>query len=93
MIKLVQITRELNNSYSLSQIYLNPSHIIYMSEDTYTKRHLDEGQMRLGIDKEATFTKIKINENSKISEIIVVGSPSAVEAKIISNTKKQLLRG
>ena len=49
-------------------------------------------KINLGLDKNITFTKIKINESSSFSEIIVVGTPEMIESKINTSTKK-LLRG
>ena len=92
MIKLVQITKEAPSVYRLHNIYLNPEHIIFMSEHSAYKQDLVEGRMNLNIDKKASFTKIKISENSGYSEITVVGDPSAVESKIYKNSKRRLLK-
>ena len=92
MIKLVQITREGPSAYRLHNIYLNPKHIIFMSEHAAYKHDLMEGKMNLNIDKKASFTKIKISENSGFSEITVVGDPSTVESKIYKDSKRRLLK-
>jgi len=63
-----------------------------MSEESNMKKELVEGKINLGLDQNITFTKIKINESSSISEIIVVGDPEMIESKINTSTKK-LLRG
>ena len=92
MIKLIQISRYNPTDYQLRKIYLNPKHIIFMSEHIPFKQDLAEGRINLGLDKNISFTKIKINENFGISEIVVVGSPDIVESKIFNNSKKRLLK-
>ena len=76
----------------IQNIYLNPEHIIFMSEDVPFKQDLIEGKINLGLDENISFTKIKINENSGFSEIVVVGSPDIVENKIFNNSKRRLLK-
>ena len=52
-----------------------------------------EGKANLGLVDGATFSRIRINHNDTINEIIVIGDPSAIETKIFNKTKRQLLRG
>ena len=93
MIKLVQISKNADGRYSLSQVYVNPRHIIFMSENTNLKKLLSEGRMGLKLEKNLTFTKIKINENNDTTEISVVGSPESIESKIFNKSKRRILRG
>ena len=92
MVKLTQIKKDTANTYTLCSIYINPKHIVFMSEETSLKSHLVEGKINLGLDKNITFTKVKINEAAHFSEIIVVGTPEMIESKINTSTKK-ILRG
>jgi len=78
--------------YRITNIYVNPKHIVFMSEESQMRQELVEGKIDLGLDKNITFTKIKINESANFSEIIVVGTPEMIESKINTSTKK-LLRG
>lgn len=93
MIKLVQITKNTDGRYSLSQVYVNPRHIIFMSENTKLRQLLSEGRIGLKLEKNLSFTKIKINENNNTMEIDVVGSPETIESKIFNNNKRRILRG
>ena len=93
MIKLVQISKNADGRYSLSQVYVNPRHIIFMSENTNLKNLLSEGRIGLKLEKNLTFTKIKINENNDTTEISVVGSPESIETKIFKKSKRSILRG
>jgi len=92
MVKLTQIKKDSYNTYRITSIYLNPKHIVFMSEESHMRQELIEGKINLGLDKNITFTKIKINESSNFSEIVVVGTPEMIESKINTSTKK-LLRG
>lgn len=93
MIKLIQITKSTFSEYSLKSIYLNPEHIVFMSEHDSMKRDLIEGKINIGLDKNAVFTKIKFNEGDHLSEIAVVGDPASIENKIVSSQRKKLLKG
>ena len=92
MVKLTQIKKDSFNMYRITSIYVNPKHIVFMSEESQMRQELVEGKIDLGLDKNITFTKIKINESANFSEIIVVGTPEMIESKINTSTKK-LLRG
>ena len=92
MVKLTQIKKDSFNMYRITSIYVNPKHIVFMSEESTFRQELIEGKIDLGLDKNITFTKIKINESANFSEIIVVGTPEMIESKISTTTKK-LLRG
>lgn len=90
MVKLTQIKKDSFNMYRITSIYLNPKHIVFMSEEPHLRQELVEGKINLGLDKNITFTKIKINESSHFSEIIVVGTPEMIESKINTSSKKLL---
>jgi len=92
MVKLTQIKKDSFNMYKITNIYVNPKHIVFMSEESQMRQELVEGKIDLGLDKNIAFTKIKINESANFSEIIVVGTPEMIESKINTSTKK-LLRG
>ena len=92
MVKLTQIVKDSANTYTLTSIYVNPKHIVFLSEDRSLKRRLVEGQINLGLDKNITFTRVKINESAHFSEIVVVGTPEMIESKIFSS-KRKILRG
>jgi len=92
VIELIQIERVIGSDFRLKKIYINPRHVIFISEDTKFSGFLREGKMNLDIDKSATFSKIRLNEGQYASEIVVIGDPSAIQQKITLN-KKVLLRG
>tara|TARA_R110002110_G_scaffold142149_18_gene330341 strand:- start:217 stop:495 length:279 start_codon:yes stop_codon:yes gene_type:complete len=92
MVKLTQIKKDSFNMYRITNIYVNPKHIVFMSEESQMRQELVEGKIDLGLDRNISFTKIKINESASFSEIIVIGTPEMIESKISTSTKK-LLRG
>lgn len=93
LVELVQV-KQIGDNYSLSTVYINPSQIVFMSEDHKMKQNLQEGKLKLGLNQTFTnFTKIRMNMTSFVQEITVVGDPGLVETKIYNKTSKQLLRG
>ena len=92
LVELVEIKRKINGSYSLNTIYLNPKHIIYISEDQKMASLMKEGKVNIGLVSGAIFSKIRINENNNTNEITVVGDPSIIEHKILMKSRKQLLK-
>jgi len=93
MIKLVQIKKNSYGQYNLTQVYVNPSHIIFMKENSELRSLLKEGKIDLKLEKSLSFTKIKINENNSTIEINVVGTPESIEDKMFNNSTKRILRG
>jgi hypothetical protein len=93
MIKLVQIKKNSYGQYNLTQVYVNPSHIIFMTENSELRSLLKEGKIDLKLEKSLSFTKIKINENNSTIEINVVGTPESIEDKMFNNSTKRILRG
>jgi hypothetical protein len=92
VIELIQIERGSGIDFRLKKIYINPRHIIFISEDNKYKMFLDEGKMNLDLDKNVVFSKIRLNEGQYASEIIVVGDPSSIQSKLMTN-QKVLLKG
>ena len=93
MIKLVQIKKNSYGQYNLTQVYVNPSHIIFMTENSELKSLLKEGKIDLKLEKSLSFTKIKINENNSTIEINVVGTPESIEDKMFNKSARRILRG
>ena len=88
MIELVQI-RKSSSSFELSTIFINPKHIVYLSEDRVYKGYLKEGKIKLGLNMQTVFTKLKVFEGSGTKEFTIVGDPRSVQNKL-ANTKRLL---
>jgi hypothetical protein len=76
--------------FYLTEVSVNVRKISFMSENIHMKTMLSEGKMNLDLNKSADFTDLRLNGKE---EITVVGSPTAIEAKILQNPNKTLLRG
>ena len=91
-IKLFKLNKRKNSEYYLSEILINASQIVYMSEDYGAVTLMKEGKINLGLHNATTFTKIRMKGANHVEEITVVGDPSLIEHKIFNKSKKQLLR-
>ena len=91
LVELVQIKKRQGRHY-LSKIYLNPRHIVYISEDVGIKNTISESN-DIGLVPETTFSTIRLNDNGLYSEISVVGDPQMIESKIFSKKRRDILRG
>lgn len=77
--------------FSLRSVYVNPSHVVCLREDTDTSRLLEEGLLG-ELDHRQTFTRISINKGTYGQDIVVVGPVDEVYKKLDFD-KRQLLKG
>lgn len=92
MVKLVEVVKTFKNQYSLREIFVNPTHVVYLREDSLMKQHLTEGKLPEDLDTRQSFTRLQVRNGTSGSEFVVVGAPSLVEAKL-KGSNKELLRG
>ena len=92
LIELVEIKSNYQNNYSLSTIFVNPLHIVSLSEDNKLRRRLSEGKMNLDLSEHTRFTKLVLNDSRVFNELLVVGAPEVVHEKIYNSKKRMLLR-
>ena len=89
MIELVQI-KKLNTVFELTTLFVNPKHVLYLTEDREFKVYLREGRINLDLNTQTLFTKLKVYEGDRTVEFTIVGDPRVVQTKL---TKvKRLLR-
>tara|TARA_R110002110_G_C13367977_1_gene710042 strand:- start:43 stop:327 length:285 start_codon:yes stop_codon:yes gene_type:complete len=93
LIELTEIKYNYQNKYRLSSIFINPLHIVSLTEDMKMKKNLSEGKIDLDLSDHAEFTKITLNESRTFNEMVVVGSPHSIHEKIYDSKKRMLLRG
>lgn len=91
-IKLNRINKSLDNTYYLSEVRVNVSHILFLSENREMRVSLLEGDIKMGLNKLARFTDISLNGPGGRHTITVIGEPEVIESRILSSNK-QLLRG
>ena len=92
-VKLVKLNERQSNgelTHYLSEVAINVMQITYISENHQYKRMLSEGKLNLDLNMGAHFTDLKLSANQVVT---VIGTPSMIEAKILSTTNKQLLKG
>ena len=97
MIQLVEVCELLTASknskqkFTLREIYVNPKHIISLREDINFVNKLNEGVLPDELDKRQKFTRMVIDKGHTGLEIIVVGPPSMIEAKMKGGERELLL--
>ena len=91
MIELITIFQA-NQNWYLNKVYVNPDHMVSITESVKHNDLLREGKIDLSFNSGVTFSKIKMNPTTGFDEFIVVGSPSSIMEKMNRNTK-QLLKG
>ena len=91
MVKLIEIKKSMRGgTASLSELYVNPSHIISVSEDLIASETLIHEAKGLGLVEGVKFSKVVISEGNYPKTLTIVGSPSEIYDKI---RKRQVLRG
>ena len=91
LVKLVEVKREMRGgTATLSEIYVNSTHIISVTEDVQASQYLVTEAKRLGLHDDIKFSKVTIAEGSQSKSLTVVGSPPEVYGKI---KQRQVLRG
>jgi hypothetical protein len=89
LIKLTQLNLDFRGTgVGLSEVYINPEHIVSVTESGYSDKSLQEVSHLVEID--ARFSKIIINEGGNSRTVTVVGAPHEIYTKI---NKRQVLRG
>ncbi len=91
-IKLFKVNRRQTlegEQFYLSEVSINATQISFMSENTDLKSMLNEGKLNLNLNKNADFTDLRLHNSN---EITVIGSPFAIESKILTSNKT-LLKG
>ena len=92
MIKFIEVVQTFTNTYILREVFINPSHVVFLREDTSMKTKLSEGKLPDEMDLRQSFTRIQIHNGANGSEFILVGPPNLVESKL-NGEKRELLNG
>ena len=87
IVKLIEL-KNTNGSYKLNEVYLNPEHVVSIRPVSLS---VNESKFPEGLDKNAQFSKIMVNNGNNGTSMVVTGSPEMVERKI--NDKRKLLKG
>lgn len=87
LVKLVELHKPQGDRVHLDEIYVSSSAVTTIRSENSSVM-LDEAK-QLGINQEASFSRITISEGGMTRTAVVVGSPAEVQAKL---NKKMLLR-
>lgn len=87
LVKLVELHKPQGDRVHLDEIYVSSSAVTTIRSENNTVM-LDEAK-QLGINHEASFSRITISEGGMTRTAVVVGSPAEIQAKL---NKKMLLR-
>ena len=83
-------SNEDNRTFSLREIYINPSQVVCLREAPDFKRLLVEEKLPGDLDSRQEFTRVHLNRGQAGIDIVVVGPPAIIESKIKT---KQILKG
>lgn len=86
LVKLVEVYKPQGDRVHLDELYVNPNSVTSIRPE---RGPVIEEAYRLGIDENAGFSQIVVNEAGNQRTATVVGSPSEIRAKL---NKRQLLR-
>jgi hypothetical protein len=91
-IKLNRINKHLSGEFYISEIRVNASQILFITENEQIRMTLSEGAPSLGLNSMVRFSDVLFASTTGRETITVVGEPALIESKIKSSNK-QLLRG
>ncbi len=91
MVKLVEVQQRMNN-FRLTEVYVNPEHVVAMREDERMTQVLREGKLPENLDDRQSFTKIYIDRGHTGIDMTVVGDIQQIKEKLGLN-KRTLLKG
>ena len=100
MVKLMEIyestqahARNSDKKFSLREVYINPQQVVCIGLEPSYKKLLMEGRLPTGLDDHHEFSRIYLNRGQSGIDVVVVGSPTNVENKLILSRDKKLLKG
>jgi len=91
-VKLYKVQSTDEGKFYLSEVRLNISHILFISENADLNRRHANGEIDTGLSPMAKFSDILVATRTSSEKITVVGEPELIETKI-NTSNKQLLKG
>tara|TARA_Y100000310_G_C20319711_1_gene640154 strand:+ start:245 stop:544 length:300 start_codon:yes stop_codon:yes gene_type:complete len=99
MVKFIEVfeatrthTKNVQNSFSLREIFINPQHVVCVRSDPTFKRKLLEGVLPEGLDNKQEFSRVYLNRGQAGLDVVVVGDPAVIEGKLDIKSRK-ILKG
>ena len=87
LIKLIEVRREATGLTHLSEIFVNATHIISVSEENTSHELIKES---LGLSDNVVFSSVLLSEGYRTRKVTVIGTPTEINTKV---KRKQVLRG
>tara|TARA_B100000424_G_C22699892_1_gene381784 strand:+ start:315 stop:593 length:279 start_codon:yes stop_codon:yes gene_type:complete len=91
LVKFIQVNKGIvGTQTSLREVYLNPMHIISVTDDNHANQNLISEAVHLGLESNVRFSRVTIHEGNTTNSLIIIGTPHEIFKKI---KQKQILRG
>ena len=87
LIKFIEVKREADGLAHLSEIFVNTTHIISVSEENMAHELIKES---LGLSDNVVFSSVLLSEGYRTRKVTVIGTPAEINTKV---KRKQVLRG
>lgn len=91
---LVELTKVemVEGSPTISRVYVNPQHVVSVTEDNLAYHQLKEGLLKAGVHEQFSVSKVVVYDGGVSSNVLMImGHPKGIQEKL--NNKKQILRG
>tara|TARA_X000001382_G_scaffold129001_2_gene119981 strand:- start:725 stop:1003 length:279 start_codon:yes stop_codon:yes gene_type:complete len=91
---LVELTKVemVDGSPTINRIYVNPQHVVSVTEDNLAYHELKEGLLQAGVHNQFSVSKVVLYDGGTSSKVIIImGDPRRIQEKL--GGKKQVLRG
>lgn len=92
MIQLTEITEvSSTGKYAVRSVYINPTQVVMVREDTRMSGLMAEGKLDLGFNANMRFSRVTVRGGTSNYDVTVAGDPTTVYEKV--NASKTLLKG
>ena len=92
MIQLTEVAEvPSGGNYTVRSVYINPTQVVMVREDTRMNGLLAEGKLNLGFNASTRFSRVTIRGGTSNYDITVAGEPAMVFEKV--NASRTLLKG
>lgn len=91
---LVELTKVemIDGAPKINRIYVNPNHVMSVTEDNLKYHELKEGLLKAGVHEQFSVSRMIIYDGGQSSNVLIImGHPKAIQEKLAG--KKQILRG
>lgn len=92
MIQLTEIAEmSSTGKYTVRSVYINPTQVVMVREDTRMNGIMAEGKLDLGFTPNMRFSRVTVRGGTSNYDVTIAGDPTTVYEKV--NASKTLLKG